>query len=176
MKSYERFMEEKTLNRVWSYFESTKPIAILSAFRKDYESRENVSRNKRLASTIKNAGYGYVWMIGHWVEVEGDAETDTKEDSILAIGGQGDGGRMKKLVLDMMKKYDQNAIIFKPEGPKQDVLLIDEYGKVTKLGKFTPNKVAQAYSTLRGRGGGEFVFESAKVEKNWIGKLADSLK
>lgn len=64
-------------------------------------------------------------------------------------------------------------MLFKPEGSTQ-VELLNKDGSVTRLGTLSPDAIAQAYTKLRGRSGAAFVFESARFERNWIGKLAMS--
>lgn len=169
MKTYKEWMNEATLSRVLSHVKGDKPVVIMTAFRGGNTYKENVKRNKALAQTFRKAGYGYFFVDGHWVEKDGNNENDTSEDSVFIIGNANDSGQLKKLAIELMKKYNQDAIIFKPEKETTITLLFQD-GKSESLGKTTPDKVAQAYTKLRGRGGRTFVFESAYEEKSWISK------
>ncbi len=173
LKGFREFITETTLSRVFKHFESDLPVTIITAFRGDYNYEENVKRNKQLASKIRKAGYGYVFVDGHWVEKNGNNSDDTSEDSILVIGNEDDNGKLKGLVKKWIKEYDQDAAVFKDENTK-NVSLMYQNGSLEDLGTFKPNKIAQAYTKLRGRAGATFVFESASYTKNWIGKLAEN--
>jgi hypothetical protein len=167
-------LNETTLNRVRSHFNSDRPVAILTAFRGSFTYNDNVKRNKQLAAELKRNGYGYVFVDGHWVEKNGGNIDDSKEDSILAIGNENDSGKLKKLVIDQMKKYDQDAVLFKDTNSK-DIVLLFQDGNVEKLGKFSPDKVAQAYTKLRGRGGRSFVFEELREDRTWLERLSKQI-
>lgn len=172
MKTLRTFLNETTLSRVYSHFNSTRPIAILTAFRGDFTYKDNIKRNKQLAALIKKAGYGYFFVDGHWVEYDGNNSDDSSEDSIFIIGDENDNGKLKGLATKWGKKYNQDAILFKDEQKDAKIELIFQNGSSESIGKFNPNKLAQAYTKLRGRSGHTFVFESVYVEKNWIGKIA----
>jgi len=175
MKKLKEIFNEASLSRVFKHLDSDRPVAILTAFRGNFTYKENVKRNKELAASIKNEGYGYFFVDGHWVEEEGNNETDTSEDSIFVIGDKNDSGRLKSLVIKLMKKYDQDAVVFKSETEKSTSLLFQN-GSVESIGKATANKVAQAYTKLRGRSNGTFVFESSDIDRTWIQKLSKNNK
>lgn len=172
MKRFTEFLNETTLSRVTSHFKSARPVAILTAFRGSNTYEDNVKLNKQLASSIKSAGYGYVYVDGHWVEKDGNNIDDTSEDSILIIGNEVDDGKLKGLVTKWMKKYDQDGVLFKAEGEGQEMTILYSDGRVETIGKFSPNKIAQAYTKLRGRGKRSFVFEGYRETPNWIGQMS----
>jgi hypothetical protein len=68
-----------------------------------------------------------------------------------------------KEIHNLGKKYEQDAVIFGGEQTKGNATLIFKDGKVENIGKFSPNKIQQAYSKLKG--GKTFVFnpEQPKV-------------
>lgn len=172
MKTFTEYLSESSLSRVYHHIKSEIPLVVMTAFRGNFTYKENVSRNKQLASMVKRTGYGYFYVDGHWVEKDGNNSDDTSEDSIFIIGNENDNGKLLKLATQWMKKYNQDSVVFKPENSEKIVLLYQD-GKKVDIGKFSPDKVAQAYTRLRGKGERTFVFESAWIEKNWIGKLAE---
>lgn len=173
LNSFNKYVNETSLSRVYAHFKDDPPIAIITAFRGDYSYKENVARNRKLAAEIKRAGYGYIFVDGHWVEDQGNNASDTSEDSIFVIGNDDDNGKLKGFVRQWVKKYNQDAALFKDE-KSTDVALMFKDGKIEAIGRFNPGRIAQAYTKLRGRTGGTFVFESASIEKNWISKVAST--
>lgn len=171
MQNFKDYLTETTLSRVYRHFKSERPIVVMTAFRGDKTYKDNVKRNRQLAAMIKNAGYGYFFVDGHWVEGDGNNKEDTSEDSIFIIGDPDDNGKLKGLATNWMKKYNQDAILFKDASKTAKVELIFQNGSKESIGGFKPEKIAQAYTKIRGRGGRTFVFESANIEKSWISKI-----
>lgn len=162
-------LNETTLSRVYSHFKNKDiPVAIITAFRDDRTRSQNISLNKQISSDAKSSGYGYVYLDGAWQDPE--TKEESKEDSILVIGNKGDNGKLKGLVKKWVKKYNQDAALWKEEN-STDVTLLYKGGKTEKLGPFSPKTAAHGYSKLRGRGNRVFTFENAHIEKNWLGKM-----
>ena len=153
----------------------------MTAFRSDFDRKENHTRNKRLASQIRKEGFGYVYVDGHWIE-KAHPDADGKEDSILVSAD--DSNKLKKLGIKWMKEYNQDSILFKPVGTNKAELVyqngtvdnlgsisIQDFAKIkTKLDK--SNKGGSGYTKLRNRGERTFVFEGLRVEANWISRLS----
>ena len=195
MESYKSFIDNRTsevideasLSRVWRQFTNEdNATLIISAFRGEYNITENLKRNRELASKIKSAGYGYVFVDGHWIEKGKISKDDGKEDSILVNGR--DSIKLRQDGISWMKEYDQDAIIFKPSGGIS-VLLIDKEGIIKQFSdgirikdieriknellykKKGKDYDGSGYSQLRGHGNRSFVFEGIRIEKGWMAKL-----
>ena len=169
---------EVSLSRAYNHFQNKEiPVAIITAFRTKQDPNEddaktkaaNIAANKKLASDIRSAGYGFTFIDGVWRYEDG---TESSEDSILVIGDKDDNGKLKGLLKKWITTYKQEAAILKDSG-SGDVTLVWGNGKTEKLGKFSTSVVQGAYTRLRGRGGRTFKFEHAYLEKNWISKLID---
>jgi len=175
MKYYKDYLTEIKLARVFKHFKSDPPVAIMSAFRDDQKPKANLVRNKQLASSIKKAGFGYVYVDGVWQEKQADGSiVPVKEDSIMIIGQDGDGPELKKLVMKMIKKYNQDGALLKDEG-SQKIGIIDQQGKIFDIGAFSANKIGDNYTQLRGGGKDRtFVFEEVREGLGWAGRVVES--
>jgi len=49
-----RSLNEKSLNRIGQHLKGDRPFAMITAFRGEYTKKQNVERNKSMASKIKN--------------------------------------------------------------------------------------------------------------------------
>ncbi len=106
MKTFKSHLKETTLSRVFRHFQNKKiPVGIITAFRDEFEYGQNVKRNKVLASKIKKARYGFVYVDGHWKEKDKDTGelVDVNEDSILVVGSENDSGKLKGLFKKWVK-------------------------------------------------------------------------
>jgi hypothetical protein len=172
-------VNEQSLSRVWQHTKGDYPVAILTAFRGSYSYKQNVKRNKALASKIRRAGYGYFFVDGYWIENEGeDDEQHVSEDSIFVIGKDANSDQeFIDLISDFAKQYDQDGSLIKTSDG--DVAIYDQNGrKDFGIGKFSPNKVADNYTRLRNKGkhSRTFVFESAHEPTGFIGKYIEKHK
>lgn len=165
-------LTEASLSRVWQHLTSDRPVALLTAFRGEFDREQNVQRNKTLAAQIKQAGYGYFFVDGYWVENEGtENEVHVAEDSIFAIGSADKETEFKQLAIQLGKKYNQDAVLIKDS---TGVKLYDQVGNsFLDLGEFKPGKLAQAYTRLRNnKDSNTFVFEAERDDLGWLQKLA----
>ncbi|MGI0076960.1 MAG: hypothetical protein ACREAU_06105, partial [Nitrosopumilaceae archaeon] len=136
---------------------------------------ENISRANALSADIKNARYGYIFVNGYYVIEKGTPnERKVRERSIIIIGHQNDGGNLKRLLQQWMIQFEQESVIFKPEG-KIEIFLLFSSGKVSNIGIFHPDRVADNMTQLKGRGERTFVFESFHVGKTWIERIAEKV-
>lgn len=168
----EQQVNEASLSRVWQHLTSDRPVALLTAFRGEFTQEQNIQRNKTLAAKIKQAGYGYFFVDGYWVENQGTPdEVHVAEDSIFAIGDANKQEEFKQLVIDMGKQYNQDAVLIKDS---TGVKLYDQSGNdFLDLGEFKPGKLAQAYTRLRNnKDSNTFVFEAERDDLGWLKKLA----
>jgi hypothetical protein len=171
MKKFYDILRESSLSMIWQHSNSEIPIGIITAFRNEHTEKQNIQRNKELAAKVKIAGYGYFYIDGYWIENQGtDKEVHVSEKSIFIIGNEKDNGKLKGLLKKWMKEYNQDAAILKDEN-SDDFELINNDGSMIKIGKFSPYKIAQAYSKLKKDR--TFVFESFEYDSNWLGKFSD---
>lgn len=173
----EEILNETTLNRALNHFKNEEiPVGIITAFRASYTKKENLVRNKTLALKLKEAGYGYVYVDGGWIEKQDDgSKKNVTEDSILVIGNKNDSKKLEKLLIKLVKEYDQDGTLFKPEGTL-DVFIMDGKGDKSQIGSDVVLKELEAgYTKLRGNGEKVFAFESIRVAKGVWGGYLDRL-
>lgn len=146
-----------------------KNIGIVSAFRSAYGKKENMRRTRELQNDLDGAKLRYVKLIGHYTEDSQDSPS--KEISFLVFAdNDADDKELEQMMKELGAKYNQDSIIFKPFDSESATLIgtssHDEdgkkidfpgHGKEVELGRFTPDKMGEYYSKMKGR---PFVFES----------------
>lgn len=189
MRRYKDFVnntiKESTLSRIYQHT-LEREVGIVTAFRARYSKSENISRNRQLAGMIRDAGFGFIKLEGHWVEGHGTEQAkDTFEESLLVIGDQHSGG-LRGFLRKCGAEFNQDAILFKPFDSENAVLIgtsgEDEDGNEVKFpglgkevvaGRWHPSKIGEFYSKLRN--GRTFVFEGTKNVPNVFGRWAKRL-
>jgi len=161
-------LNEASLGRVYRHIKDAKykSLTLITAWRSQFAHNENQRRNKRLMNDIRSTGAGAFKLIGVYKYKDGTAD---EEDSFGVIGLTRDNA------VKLMKRYDQEAIVYL--GPETDgeAMLIFSSGDVNKLGEFDPMKVADAYSRIRNAA---FRFESFGFDypfQSFIEGVIDSL-
>ena len=152
------------------------PLGIITAFRNEFTHNQNEQRNKVLAGNITNAGYGYVYVDGHWKEKSNGGKVDVKEDSILIIGRENDNGKLKGLLKKWIREYNQDAALFKDEGTTSIVLLKQSGTTKTISNSFSLKKLEIGYTKLRGRGGRSFSFDEEREGLGWLGQMKEKME
>jgi len=156
-------INEASLGRVYQHIQrdASGSFAILTAFRGGFTKKQNIQRNKKLQSDVRSMGLGFFKVKGYWVECQdssleySDCPDDMKvpvvEDSLFVPN------ITKEQAVKMAKKYDQDAIIYSGSDTGDKVELVSKSGStIMNLGKFNPNKIAQAYTKVKGK---SFTFE-----------------
>jgi hypothetical protein len=144
-----------------------KNWGMMTAYRYANTPNQNKKLNKELEGQLRKMGHGFFKVEGHWVECQDgnlsyedcpkNLLKDAIEESLFVPNISA------KEIHKLGKKYGQDAVIFGGEETKGNATLIFKDGKVENIGKFSPNKIQQAYSKLKG--GKTFVFnpEQPKV-------------
>ena len=156
-------INEASLGRVYQHItrNASKSFAILTAFRGGYSKQENLQRNKKLQGDVRSLGNGFFKVKGYWVECQDpdieyskcpdDMKVPVVEDSLFVPN------ITRKEAVKLGKKYDQDAVIYMGEETDNQVELVSKSGSsIMKLGKFSPSKIAQAYTRIKGS---SFTFE-----------------
>jgi hypothetical protein len=156
MKRFSEYLVETTLSRVWGHMnDPITAVGIISASRHTNTPEENGRATRQLAGRVQNAGYGFFYVDGKFVE---DGNRPVVETSIFIVGTN-DNGRLKSLLLHWCKEFDQEAAIYKPTDSTEAFMLYRD-GTQQSLGTLHPDNVSQYMTTLRGRGERNFTFDS----------------
>jgi hypothetical protein len=163
-------LDEASLGRVLQHVQGKKNVknwGMMTAYRYANTPNQNKKLNKELEGELRKMGHGFFKVEGHWVECQDgnlsyedcpkNLLKDAIEESLFVPNISA------KEIHKLGKKYGQDAVIFGGEQTKGNATLIFKDGKVENIGKFSPNKIQQAYSKLKG--GKTFVFnpEEPKV-------------
>lgn len=161
-------LQESSLSRIWKHTNSDRPFALLTAFRGEYTYEKNVQRNKKLAAQLRKGGYGFFYVDGAWIENQGtEDEIEVSEDSIFAIGNEGEDEKFLQQMIKHGKEYNQDGVLVKTG---DGVKIYDQKGKVSlDVGTLKPGKMALVYTKLRNnKKSNTFVFESTRLDSGWI--------
>ena len=133
-------------------------MAVITASRNDKSDEENSANNAKLRKTLRDYGFGYRHVIGHYPETNKDGKRVLhKDDSSLIIGSQEDEELLLKLSISICREYEQESVLFKHCDGR--VRLYDGNGSVlATLGKFRPGAIGDYMTKLKR--GKTFVFES----------------
>jgi hypothetical protein len=168
-------INETKLARVWQHWTNPeRAAALLTAFRGEYDLSENLKRNRALAADIRAAGYGFVFVEGHWIENQGtNNERNVEEDSLLVNAPAADFSKFRDTILQLGAKFEQEAVIIK--SPSGDSNLYVNGASVQDLGQLHPEKMGQAYTQLRRskkNTGKTFVFDDVRHDVGFLQRLA----
>lgn len=176
----------RSLSRVFRIFtDPARNAAILTAFRGEYSFDENIARNRKLMADLRTAGYGFVPVLGGFVETTDDGDKREVDEESLVISGPVSVetaenlqelrdpipsatamsiGGFQRTMLMLCRKYDQDGVLLKLSG-STDVVLLEKSGSSMTLGPWRLNDAAKYYTKMRfGAQAGrkmEFTFECA---------------
>lgn len=161
-----KLVNEASLARIFQHFQDMKmgkenaSFAILTSWRASFSKQENEARLEDLKQTLREMGYGFIRLTGHWKECQDEnipydqCPPDKLKDSIepsLFIPNI-----TKDKAVAVGNKYSQDAIVFAGPETGGKVTLLFRGGDSMEIGDFEPGSVTQAYSTWKKR---DFHFE-----------------
>jgi hypothetical protein len=158
----------RSLSRIYDLVNQThQPVALLTAFRGERNLSANRVANRALETDLRQLGWGFIPVIGGFVEkvrdTEGQETGETKkidgEESYFVTGK--DATSFRPSVLELVRKYAQEAAVVKyPSDP--NAYLLTAAGNETSLGQWSNNKMADYFTRMtKGPPGRQFNFEAA---------------
>lgn len=172
-------LTEVKLSRVYSIFTNPEfAVGIISAFRGDAGRtlEMNVRDNRALAADLRNAGFGYSWIDGAWIENRGtEQERHASEVSILVTSNAKQQEKLFVMLVEGARQYNQDAFIFQRAKENAPVRLYDKNGdELLSFKNIRMDQIADNYSRLRSGNHTDrsFVFESVRSPVGYFGKLA----
>jgi hypothetical protein len=167
-------INEASLGRIYQHVVSNpkmKNWGVVTASRGELTPAENKQRNKELEADLRKLGYGFVHVDGMWQECRKpdteykdcpeDMKVPTEEKSLFIPNIS------QKHIQALGKKYQQDSVLFADEKAKAngEATFIDsKSGEAFNIGKFSPGKIAQGYSKMKG--GRVFTFEPQDEPKS----------
>ncbi len=105
--SFKEYLNEINLNRVIKHLKDpNEAVVIFTTWRAENPKEYNEASLRAAASKLRAAGFGYVYVEGHWIENKGtEDERDVSEMSIFAIARK---ERAKELIALCKKIADEN--------------------------------------------------------------------
>ena len=163
--SFKKYLSEINLNRIYKHlYDPNEYVVIFTTWRGNRSTKENENSLRDAAAQLKMAGFGYVYVEGHWIENKGtDQERMVSEMSIFAIAPRKRGKELVRLCKKIADKNEQEAIFVKEgNGKENNFYLLLKDGGVQKLrGKFT-TQIDDIYTKLL-RKNKAFVIEDFKA-------------
>lgn len=170
----ERLLNEASLSRIYQHSTESN-IGMLTAYRGQYSVKQNEDRNSKLKSDILSMGFGYVPVVGHYIENPGTPnEQKVKEQSFLVISSANDSGKLKNFLKRAGEKYDQDSVLYKDSSNEEAVLIGTASGRwpglgqEEKIGKWHPNRIGTYYSQMKGHR--TFTFESVEAPEGLMSR------
>jgi hypothetical protein len=153
-------LDEESMGRIYQHVVSnpkTKSWAVITASRGENTPAENARKNKDLENDLRKMGLGFVHADGMWRECKNrsieykDCPEELRVPSpekVLFIPNI-----PKDKAVALGKKYEQDSVLFADEETKAkgEATFIDsKSGESFNIGKFTPGKIAQGYTKMKG--------------------------
>ena len=155
--SYEKFLQNNKFitESNWSRLNRhlNDNCFIISGCRGDKTEKENKKATETLANDIRNAGLGYIRILGGYIENKGEEdEREVVEESFFVpMPKNYDKDKFFDVAIKLCKKYNQDSVLVSMPG-------YTDFGYYNKSGKFdfspgetltfTDSKVGEYFSTL----------------------------
>ena len=152
-------LNEMSLGRAYQHVQSAKEgggsFGIVTAYRAGNTAKKNREDFAELQKHLRSKGLGFVKMRGHWRECQDEKIAykdcppeklkDAAEPSLFVPGIS------QKDLDELGKKYNQDAVVYSGPETKGNVhLRFKDGADPVDIGAFHPQRVAQAYSQLKG--------------------------
>lgn len=167
-------LDEAGLSRILTHIDK-RNIGMMTAFRGGGTPvSQNRARNRLLSTDIRQAGFGFLRVVGSFIENEGTPQEETViEESFLIIGSDhDDSGNLKGFLLKSGAKYGQDAIIYKPfNGTMAYLISLSNRSHMQPIGTFSlnPQNINTMYSQFKGH---RFVFHQVSESRGFMSRLA----
>lgn len=151
---------ERSLGRIRAHVEGDKTIVIITAFRSERSLKENRNLNRLLASDIRSLNWGYIPVLGGFIEDTAEGKKRVQEESFF-VSIPSELGNVTPKVLELLNKYQQEAALLKFSN--EDAYLLFSDGNKTPVGKWYPDpaQIAPYYTLMRnGPRNRQFKFEA----------------
>lgn len=173
-------ISESGLSRVLNKIDDSDSFVIITAYRDEYDKKDNINRNRKMRSEFNNLKMGVYQVVGHWQECSDqnieykdcpkNKLTDVIERSYISVKPTNmEQKEFEILIKSLLQKFDQDAGIIKKDGM---VYIIYKNGSLEKIGtSLSLNKISQAYSQFVKKMNIPFVFEGVELPATNMGRM-----
>ena len=159
---------EAGFSRVLSKIEDNESFMIITAYKDEYDKKENIKRNRQLRVEFNKRKMGPYQLVGHWQECQDkkvdyygcpkNMLVDVIERSYLAIKPDDmTDDEFKSFTVLLVNEFDQNEALIKLD---ETYYTINKIGRLLKIGtKLSLGKISRAYSQFVKKMNIPFVFE-----------------
>lgn len=174
-------LEEKSLNRILDHMKA-HDSGFITAYRSEYSKKENQQRNRSLLAKLQSNRYGVTSVEGSYIENYGTADEIEVGEHVFFVVDLQDKGNLKNDLIILGEEFDQDSILFVPEGGENGILIGTSkranswpgYNKTIKLNNPVFGKGGEFFTKVRNR---PFIFESKKIEEiplpsGWMARMS----
>lgn len=131
MKTFKEFLNEEKLARVWKHASQEGSVfSIITAFRGNFSKAKNLSKLNDLKADLRSLGYGFWVLSGTWYTTDpttGKKLEESERSLFVSVPvDKIDGVGFRKNMIELCKKYDQDAIVIRSD-PKSDNVNLYQY-------------------------------------------------
>lgn len=166
---------EQNSSRIHSKLQTSATGAI-SAYRGEYNHKENRQRNRSLLAKLSCPGYKTTSINGSYIE-NYSADTAIKDDEhsffVTSNFVGNDEGRLEQLLVNLGKEFDLDSILSIPFGGEARLIGTTEredadpkLGEVKLQGSFKDGKAGEYMNMVHNK---TFIFEDIEPPCNWLG-------
>lgn len=182
------YLKESSLSRVYRQM-LKHDSGTITAFRyardcgdgEKYTKKENMQRNKALLAKLQSLRYGVTSVKGKYIENYGSADAREVGENVFLVVDINDKGTLEKDLRKLGEEFDQDSILFIPQGAEEGRLIgtnhcengYPGYGKIVKLKNPVFGVKGEFFTSIKGR---PFILkESAvghKLPQGYMGRMA----
>lgn len=153
------YLDEASLGRIYQHTQK-RNIGVITAHRSENSPEDNHAANRSLESDIREHGFGFHHIDGHYTENKGTPhERHVQERSYLVVGKEGeDGGHLKNFLTTHGEKYGQETVLHKAHNESQAKLIGTKSGvgwigkgEESSVGDYHPGRADEFHSVIRSR-------------------------
>jgi hypothetical protein len=175
-------IDETTLNRVFTkHFQDG--FIIITSYRFDKDKKTNETDFKELKNLIKQNGYGFIPVYGGFIEKSknNDITKEVYEPALIvpnqhlaSIKLYSDSENLKNLGIELCKKFNQDAVLYKPKENDEIAYFLDKNGNIiNKFNSKVINDLSREYFTKLKNGNGRFTFlyltnSPKSLSESWV--------
>ncbi|ENP7033977.1 hypothetical protein ACEB11_001806 [Campylobacter coli] len=161
---------ESSLARLYKHYKE-HDSGTISAYRGENTKEENQENNKKLKNFLLANGYAVTQIQGTYEETDSEGNKKVVKEMSFIVIDVNDTGKLKKVLINAGKKFNQEAITFSKKGGDYYLVMCDDKSEI-KLGNPMFGKDGKIISKISGR---PFIFtESEEMDAHTYNDTLDA--